>query len=173
VATRAAAHEPRIVACVADPYVADSDAILSILHRPDIGAIVEGPQTVPGQAEQTTRFYEGEPGRGYPRMVAEPQQIRCPLLCLNDPSDNEELRQQAAGRQQPPGIFQGELQVIGADLGQLALQPQPVQAKPHVVSGRQHEPQLRRSAHHQQLELPRRLRVEFVHIIDHQPQPVL
>jgi pimeloyl-ACP methyl ester carboxylesterase len=96
VATRAAAHEPRIAACVADPYVADSDAILSILHRPDIGAIVEGPQTVPGQAEQTTRFYEGEPGRGYPRMVAEPQQIRCPLLCLNDPSDNEELRQQAA-----------------------------------------------------------------------------
>lgn len=96
VAVRAAAHEPRIAACVADPYVTDSDAILSILHRPDIGAIVEGPQTVPGQAEQTARFYEGEPGRGYPRMVAEPQQIRCPLLCLNDPSDNEELRRQAA-----------------------------------------------------------------------------
>jgi hypothetical protein len=25
-----------------------------------------------------------------------PQQIRCPLLCLNDPSDDEKLRQQAA-----------------------------------------------------------------------------
>jgi hypothetical protein len=29
-------------------------------------------------------------------MVAEPQKIRCPLLCLNDPGDNAELRQQAA-----------------------------------------------------------------------------
>jgi hypothetical protein len=29
-------------------------------------------------------------------MVAEPQRIQCPLLCLNDPTDNEELRRQAA-----------------------------------------------------------------------------
>ena len=93
VAVRAAAHEPRIAACVADPYVADSDAILSVIHRPDIA--VQSP-TVPGQAQQTARFYEGEPGRGYARLAAEPERIRCPLLCLNDPSDNEELRQQAA-----------------------------------------------------------------------------
>ena len=51
---------------------------------------------MPGQAQQTARFYEGEPGRGYARLAAEPQQIQCPLLCLNDPSDNEELRRQAA-----------------------------------------------------------------------------
>ena len=38
----------------------------------------------------------GEPGRGYPRLVAEPQKIQCPLLCLNDPSDDGELRRQAA-----------------------------------------------------------------------------
>jgi pimeloyl-ACP methyl ester carboxylesterase len=96
VAVRAAAREPRIAACVADPYVADSDAILSVFHRPDVAALSEGPQTVPGQAQQTARFYEGEPGRGYPRLVAEPQKIQCPLLCLNDPSDDEELRRQAA-----------------------------------------------------------------------------
>jgi hypothetical protein len=96
VAVRAAAREPRIAACVADPYVADSDAILSVFHRPDVAALSEGPQTVPGQAQQTARFYEGEPGRGYARLVAEPQKIQCPLLCLNDPSDNEELRRQAA-----------------------------------------------------------------------------
>jgi hypothetical protein len=96
VAVRAAAHEPRIAACVADPYVADSDAILSVFHRPDVAAVIQGPQTVPGQAEQTARFYGGEPGRGYPRLEAEPQQIQCPLLCLNDPSDNEELCEQAA-----------------------------------------------------------------------------
>lgn len=79
-----------------NPYVADSDAILSVFHRPDVAAHSEGRQTVPGQAQQTARFYEGEPGRGYPRMVAEPQQILCPLLCINDPSDDEDLRQQAA-----------------------------------------------------------------------------
>lgn len=56
----------------------------------------DGPQTVPGQAEQTARFYGGVPGRGYARMVAEPQRIQCPLLCLNDPTDQEELRRQAA-----------------------------------------------------------------------------
>jgi hypothetical protein len=95
VAVRAAAREPRIAACVADPYVASSDAILSVFHRPDVAAVSQGPQTVPGQAEQTARFYEGEPGRGYPALEAEPHNIQCPLLCLNDPSDNQELRQQA------------------------------------------------------------------------------
>jgi hypothetical protein len=96
VAVRAAAHEPRIAACVADPYVADSDAILSVFRRPDVAAITQGPSTVPGQAEQTARFYEGEPGRGYARLEAEPQKIQCPLLCLNDPSDSQELCAQAA-----------------------------------------------------------------------------
>jgi pimeloyl-ACP methyl ester carboxylesterase len=96
VAVRAAAREPRIAACVADPYVADSDAILSVFRRPDVAAVSQGPQTVPGQAEQTARFYGGEPGHGYPRLAAEPQRIQCPLLCLNDPSDDEKLRQQAA-----------------------------------------------------------------------------
>jgi hypothetical protein len=28
--------------------------------------------------------------------MAEPQRIQCPLLCLNDPSDDQELSQQAA-----------------------------------------------------------------------------
>ncbi|HEX4212921.1 MAG TPA: hypothetical protein VIA06_06300 [Candidatus Dormibacteraeota bacterium] len=98
VAIRAAAHEPRIAACIADPYVADTDAILSILHRADIVAVAEpgATSTAPVQAEQTSLFYRGEPGRGYPRLVAEPERIRCPLLCLNDMGDSEELRRQAA-----------------------------------------------------------------------------
>jgi hypothetical protein len=96
VAVRAAAREPRIAACVADPYVSDSDAILSVFRRPDLAVLSQGPRTVPGQAEQTARFYSGEPGRGYPRLEAEPQRIHCPLLCLSDSSDNDELRQQAA-----------------------------------------------------------------------------
>jgi hypothetical protein len=95
VAVRAAAREPRIAACVADPYVTGSDAILSVFHRPDVAALIEGPQTVPGQAQQTARFYEGEPGLGCPSLAAEPDKIACPLLCLNDPSDSPDLRQQA------------------------------------------------------------------------------
>jgi hypothetical protein len=41
------------------------------------------------------------------------------------------------------------------------------------MPGRQHEPQLRRAAHQQQLKLPQRLgRPQLVHIVDHQPEPV-
>ncbi len=42
------------------------------------------------------------------------------------------------------------------------------------MPGGQHEAQLRRGAHHQQLQLPQRLfRAQLVHVVDHQPQPVL
>lgn len=69
-AVRAAAHESRIAACVADLYAADSDAIPSGFLRPDVAALSKGRQTVPGQASQIARRYEGELGRGYARMVA-------------------------------------------------------------------------------------------------------
>jgi hypothetical protein len=61
-----------------------------------------------------------------------------------------------------------------ADLGQLALEPQPLQPKPYVMPGGQHEPQLRRSPQYQQLQLAQRFgRPELVHVVDHQPDPVL
>jgi len=67
-----------------------------------------------------------------------------------------------------------EPQVIRADLGQLSLQPQPVQPQPHVMPGGQHEPQLGRRAHQQQLQLPPRLvRTQLMQVVDHQPQPAL
>ena len=76
-------------------------------------------------------------------------------------------------REQLPRLGQGEPQIGRADLGQLTLQPQPVQPQPQVMPGGQHEPQLRRGAHHQQLQLPQRLgRAQLVHVIDHQPEPV-
>ena len=34
------------VACLT--HVADTDAILSVIHRPDVAALSQGPQTVPG-----------------------------------------------------------------------------------------------------------------------------
>ncbi len=76
--------------------------------------------------------------------------------------------------QQFPRLIRGEPQIGRAELGQLPLQAQPVEPKPHVMPGGQHEPQLRRPAHHQQLQLAERLvRVEFVYVVDHQPDPLL
>ena len=76
--------------------------------------------------------------------------------------------------EQRPRLTQGEPQIVRPDLGQLTLQPQPVQPEPHVVPGGQHEPQLRRGAHQQQLQLPPRLvRAQFLHVVDHQPQPLV
>jgi len=48
-----------------------------------------------------------------------------------------------------------------------------MQAQPHIMPGSQHEPQLRRGPHHQQLQLPQRLGgAQFVHVIDDQPDPL-
>ena len=60
-------------------------------------------------------------------------------------------------REQLPRLGQAEPQILRADLGQLAFQPQPVQAQPHIMPGRQHEPQPRRRPHQQQLQLPQHL----------------
>jgi hypothetical protein len=75
---------------------------------------------------------------------------------------------------QLPRLIDGEPQIGLADLGQLPVQPQPVQAQPQVMPGSQHEPQLFWRAHNQQLQLvPRLARAQFVHVVDHQPDPVL
>jgi hypothetical protein len=76
-------------------------------------------------------------------------------------------------REQGPRLGHGEAKIIGADLGQLALKPQPVQPQPHVMPGGQDEPQRRRRAHDQQLQLPPRLiRAQLVQVVDHQPEPL-
>ena len=121
----------------------------------------------------------GEPGREPARVLVPGQrqrrqpQARRPALRLLMQQHQRRLRQlYSRSREQFPGLGQAEPQIGRADLGQLAFQPQPVQAQPHIVAGGQHEPQLRRRPHHQQLQLPQRLGAELVHIIDHQPQPV-
>jgi hypothetical protein len=60
--------------------------------------------------------------------------------------------------------------VVRADLGQVALQPQPVQAQPHVVPGGQREPQLRRRAHDEEFQLlPRLGGAQLMQVVDDQP----
>jgi hypothetical protein len=54
-----------------------------------------------------------------------------------------------------------------------ALELLDLQPEAQVVPGGEHEPQLRRCTHHQQLELAQRLRAQLVHVIDHQPEPVV
>jgi hypothetical protein len=79
-----------------------------------------------------------------------------------------------AGRpEQGLRLGEGEPQVVRADLGQLPVQPQPVQAHAHVMPGGQHEPQPLRGPHDQQLKLaPRLVGVELMRVADHQPQLV-
>ena len=114
----------------------------------------------------------------------EPLRIRVPGRCQRGQPESRrpplgplmQHRQRRPGqlhpcrREQLPRLGQGELQVPGADLGQVPFQPQPVQPQPDVMPGRQHEPQPRRRSHHQQLQLPQRVRAQLVHVIDHQPQ---
>ena len=85
------------------------------------------------------------------------------------------LRQLHPGRaEHAPGLIEGEPEVRRTDLGHLALQPQAVQPEPHVMAGSEHAPQLRRGTHQQQLKLAQHLgRAQLVHIVDHQPGPIL
>jgi hypothetical protein len=85
------------------------------------------------------------------------------------------IGQRYPGRlEQRPRLVPGEAQIGRPDLGELAFQPQPVQAQPQIMSGGEHEPQLRRRAHDQQLQLAQRFgRVQLVHVVDHQPGPIL
>ena len=109
---------------------------------------------VPGQ-RQGRQSQPGHPALG--PLVQQPERRRGQL---------------DAGRlEQGPRLGPAEPQVVSPDLGQLALEPEAVQAEAQVVPGSEDEPQLRRGPHHQQLELPaRRLRAELVQVVDDQPQ---
>ncbi len=107
----------------------------------------------------------GQPQRG------QPQPRRPPLGPLHQ---QRHLRQVHPGRgEQLPRLGHGEPQIRLADLGQAAFQPQPVQPQPQVMPGGQHEPQVRRGPHNQQLQLPQRVGTQLVHVVDHQPQLVI
>jgi hypothetical protein len=107
------------------------------------------------------------------RQRRQPQPRRPPLGPVHQQRQGRVSQPHPRGRQQLPRLGHAEPQIVRADLGQLAGQPQPVQPQPHVVPGSQHEPQLRRGPQHQQLQLPTRLvRAQLVHVVDHQPDPV-
>jgi hypothetical protein len=107
------------------------------------------------------------------RQRRQPQPGRPPLRPVHQQPQRRVGQPYSRRRRQLSRLGHGEPQIIGADLGQLPLQPQPVQPQPHVMPRRQHQPQLLRRAHHQQLQLPpRHVRAQLMHVIDDQPQPV-
>ena len=106
---------------------------------------------MPGQRQ----CRQSQPGRPPLGPLVQQRQRRLSQLYLGSP-------------QQLARLLKREPQVFRAQLGQLTLQPEPVQPQPHVMPGGQDEPQFLRPAHHEQLQLAQRLvRVELVHIIDH------
>ena len=79
-------------------------------------------------------------------------------------------RSDVGGLEQRACLGEAEAQVDGADLAELALQPQPVQVQAQVLPGQQHEPQLRRRAHDHQFQLAQRIVPgQLVHVVDDQP----
>ena len=117
----------------------------------------------------------GEPPRiGVPgqRQRRQPQPGRPPLGPLHQQRRIGQLH--PGGVEQFLGLGHSEPQIWLADFGQLAVQPQPVQAQAHIMPGGEHEPQLLWRPHHQQLQLLLRLgRAQLVQVIDHEIDPVL
>ncbi|GAA3220270.1 alpha/beta hydrolase family protein [Nonomuraea helvata] len=93
VAVRAATYEERIAACVADPFVPDTDGVMGFFSRPEYDSKDVSQHTLAFSAvEQVAVFYGGEDRKGYPKLTAEPEKLRCPLLCMSDPGDSDAVR---------------------------------------------------------------------------------
>ena len=73
--------------------------------------------------------------------------------------------------QQRARLLEREAKVLAPDLGQLPRHTQAVQPKAQIAACQQHESQLRRRGREQQLHVADGLvRLEFVQVVDHQPQ---
>ena len=76
--------------------------------------------------------------------------------------------------EQRAGLVEREAQVGRAQLGQLAREPQAVQAERRLLAGREHDPQLCRQPREQHLQPGERVvGVELVQVIDHQVERLL
>jgi hypothetical protein len=92
VMTRATAHEKRIAACIADPFVPGNRSIYQIASRDDwanqnaagdtLGAVLAG---------QLHQFYAPAAGSEMAVTSSDARLISVPFLCLNDSSDASDL----------------------------------------------------------------------------------
>ncbi len=95
---------------------------------------------VPGQRQR------GQPQPGHPALGPSVQ-----------PGQHLVRQLHSGGAEQRARLGQAEPQIGRPDLGQLSVQPQPVQSQPQVMPGREDEPKLPRRAQHQQLQLGQHL----------------
>jgi pimeloyl-ACP methyl ester carboxylesterase len=96
IVTRAAAHEHRIAACVADPLVFDMEPIAPLIFKHVIPGSDSGKETLASNAGTVIRLIWGltDP-EAIKKMKVDMRGITCPTLGLNDSHDYPELLQQA------------------------------------------------------------------------------
>jgi ketosteroid isomerase-like protein len=94
--TRAAAHEHRIAACVADPLVFDMEPIAPLIFTHVLPGSDSGKQTLASNAGSVMPLIWGltDP-EAIKKMKINPRGITCPTLGLNDSHDYPELLRQA------------------------------------------------------------------------------
>jgi pimeloyl-ACP methyl ester carboxylesterase len=96
IVTRAAAHEHRIAACVADPLVVDMEPLAPLIFTRVISVSDSGKETLASNASTVLRLIWGltDP-EAIKKMKVDTRGITCPTLGLNDSHDYPELLQQA------------------------------------------------------------------------------
>jgi hypothetical protein len=96
IVTRAAAHEHRIAACMADPLVFDIEPIAPLIFKHVIPDSDSGKETLASNAGTVLRLIWGltDP-ETIKKMKVDTHGITCPTLALNDSHDYPELLQQA------------------------------------------------------------------------------
>jgi pimeloyl-ACP methyl ester carboxylesterase len=94
--TRAAAHEHRIAACVADPLVFDMEPIAPQILKHVLPGYDSGKETLASNAASVVPIIWGLTNpESIKKMKVDTRDITCPTLGLNDPYDYPELLQQA------------------------------------------------------------------------------
>jgi ketosteroid isomerase-like protein/pimeloyl-ACP methyl ester carboxylesterase len=96
IVTRAAAHEHRIAACVADPLVFDMEPIAPLIFKHVLPGSDSGKETLASNAGTVIPLIWGltDP-ETIKKMKVDTRAISCPTLALNDSHDYPELLQQA------------------------------------------------------------------------------
>lgn len=93
--TRAAAHEHRIAACVADPLVSDMEPIAPLIFR-NVLPGSEREKTLAGNAATVLPLIWGLTSPdAIEKIKADTSTITCPTLCINDSHDYPQLLEQA------------------------------------------------------------------------------
>jgi pimeloyl-ACP methyl ester carboxylesterase/ketosteroid isomerase-like protein len=96
IVTRAAAHEHRIAACVADPLVYDMEPIAPLIFKHVLSGSDSGKETLASNAGSIIPLIWGlSDPETIKKMKVDTRGITCPTLGLNDSHDYPELLQQA------------------------------------------------------------------------------